>query len=112
MSPARHWTRSRGWWRGALGQFPGGAGQWIGGATPTNLGSQQGARDLVEVSGAFTTHTAIQRLNVRAVHKDGSRWIKVVNVADFSVLQDWAAASGDRRMTCPPAPRPTTTPRS
>jgi hypothetical protein len=77
------------------GSFPGGAGQWTGAGTPppTNLGSPQGARDLLEVTGAFTTHAGVQRLNVRGVRRDGSRWAKVMNVADFSTLQDWAQAS-------------------
>jgi GH25 family lysozyme M1 (1,4-beta-N-acetylmuramidase) len=76
------------------GSYPGGAGEWISATTaPTNLGSPVGAKDLVEVTGAFTTHAGVQRLNLRGVRKDGSRWVKVMNPADFSVLEDWTEAT-------------------
>lgn len=73
------------------GSYPGGAGEWVGPpTTPTNLGSPMGAKDLVEADGAFTTHAGVQRLNVRGVRHDGSRWVKVVSAVDFSVLLDWS----------------------
>jgi hypothetical protein len=76
------------------GSFPGGAGEWVGAGTPTtNLGSPQGARDLIEAAGAFTTHAGVLRLNLRGVRRDGSRWIKVMSTVDFSVLTDWQPAS-------------------
>ena len=40
----------------------------------------------------YTTHAGQLRLNVRATGSDGSRWVKVMSPADFSTLQDWAAA--------------------
>lgn len=86
------------------GSFPGGAGEWTGGNTPaTNLGSPGGAKDLVEVTGAYTTHAGVQRLNLRGVRRDGGRWIKVMSVADFSVLTDWTVASAGPAQDVPTA---------
>lgn len=76
------------------GTYPGGAGGWVGANTSaTNLGSPAGAKDLVEVSGAFATFVPGLRLHVRGVRKDGTRWLKVMNAGDFSMIQDWAQGS-------------------
>ena len=83
------------------GAYPGGAGDWINPATapPTNLGSPTDTKDLIEANGAFTQG----RLNVRATRRDGIRWIKVMNLADFTVAQDWTIAGAGPSADPPPA---------
>jgi len=97
------------------GTFTGGAGQWeswTGGLT--DLGSPQGAADLVTADGAFTTDPNGRRLNVRGIRRDGSRWIKVMNADTFGQIQDWVPAiSGGNEFvpagaTVPPHKHPAT----
>jgi hypothetical protein len=76
------------------GVYPGGAGDWIASGVTTNLGSPGDAKDLVEVTGAFTTHEGALRLNLRGVRRDGSRWVRVMDPVDFSTLLDWAVTAG------------------